>query len=89
MALFHLSCNRSDWDRSRSERLAQLRIEERAGKAVQKTPQDLPDKHFLEQLQFVDLQVELVREVTKKHFYEREVEISFLYNLSVEFKKLS
>lgn len=64
---------RSDWDRSRSERLAQLRIEERVGKRQLKTASDVPEKHMLEKLEYVDLQVELVREMNKKHFYEREV----------------
>ncbi|XP_053377355.1 trichohyalin-like isoform X2 [Mercenaria mercenaria] len=64
--------DRSDWDRSRTERLAQLRIQERVGKSQLKTPQDIPDRSFLQKLQIVDLQVELVREMTKKHFYERE-----------------
>ncbi|KAL4226590.1 hypothetical protein ACF0H5_014574 [Mactra antiquata] len=70
--------DRSDWDRSRSERLAQIHIEERTGKTQMRTSSDVPDKNMLETLEFVDLQVEIVREMTKRHFYEREALIHML-----------
>lgn len=77
MFLMLLSCwcfdNRSDWDRSRSERLAQLHIEERLGKRQEFTTQEQPNIEELEKHEIVDLQVLVAKEITKKHFYEREV----------------
>lgn len=66
---------RSDWDRSRSERLAQLHIEERFGKKQEVTPQDQLNIDKLESETVVDLQVQVAQEITKKHFYEREVKL--------------
>ena len=42
------------------------------------SPDTLPDEDFLATGGVVDLQVELVKEATQKHFYEREVNL-FLY----------
>jgi len=64
---------RSDWDRSRSERLAQIHIDERIGKKQVHTTQEQLDIDNLETLQIVDLQVLVAKEITRKHFYEREV----------------
>ena len=65
--------SRYDWDRSRSERLAQFRLEAHKGTKALHSPDTLPDEDLLATGGVVDLQVELVKEITQKHFYEREV----------------
>ena len=70
----HFVFARFDWDRSRSERLAQFRLETHKGVKPIHTPETLPDPDILENGEPTEQQVELVKEVTKKHFYEREVQ---------------
>lgn len=48
-------------------------MEERLGKKQVHTPHDQPDIDTLEQQELVDLQVQVALEMTRKHFYEREV----------------
>ncbi|XP_052249024.1 uncharacterized protein LOC127856876 isoform X2 [Dreissena polymorpha] len=69
---------RADWDRSRSERLAQLRLEDHVGKQLEQTAHDQPNVEALEKSELVDLQVTVAMEMTQKHFYEREMLIHIL-----------
>ncbi|XP_052781835.1 trichohyalin-like [Mya arenaria] len=70
--------DRSDWDRSRTERLAQLRLESRGVRPANHSSRDQPDVEALDKSDLIELHAEVTREVTKKHFYEKEILMELL-----------
>ncbi|XP_033746567.1 trichohyalin-like isoform X2 [Pecten maximus] len=68
----------SDWDRSRAERLAQLRLLAKKGHKQLRSGGDLLDFDQAESSGAIGTQREIITEIVKKHSYEREALINML-----------
>jgi len=63
----------NDWDRSRSERLAQIRLTDRKGRKHVRTPREPLDLDACQTQGIMGIQRQFVTELVKKHSFEREV----------------
>ncbi|XP_060082221.1 trichohyalin-like [Ylistrum balloti] len=68
----------TDWDRSRAERLAQLRLSAKKGHKQLRTGRDLMDLDQAVSSGAIGIQREIITEIVKKHSYEREALIYML-----------
>ncbi|XP_069101140.1 trichohyalin-like isoform X2 [Argopecten irradians] len=68
----------SDWDRSRAERLAQIRLLAKKGHKQLRTGRDILDLDQVGMSGAVGTQREIITEMVRKHFYEREALINML-----------
>ncbi|OWF34681.1 hypothetical protein KP79_PYT11450 [Mizuhopecten yessoensis] len=68
----------SDWDRSRAERLAVIRLDARKGHKQLRSGRDMLDLNQASNSGAIGTQREIITEIVKKHSYEREALINML-----------